>query len=1194
MASFIHSWMLVWLAVLIFIVSLESRWSEGCLEQERFALLQLKPFFNTFHELDSWVEGDHNNSDCCQWDRVECNNDTTSRVILLDLSYSRISGEWYLNASLFSPFQQLHTLDLSYSGIAGCVENEGFDKLSTLSNLEALYISENSFNNSILSSLSTLSSLKNLSLSYNKLKGIVDLQEARDHILFINLSSFFLENVENDISSLIFKIIEIVYEITYSHVTGWRLSNLEYLGLSGNIFNNNILSSISALSSLKTLYLRDVGLEGSVDLPDNGIVGLKNLQFLSLRNVSIHDGSTLLQSLGSLPYLKRLDLRFNNFSGNIMSTRDFSNLKNLKHLIMDGTNLNISVLQNIGLLTSLEFLSLQSCNLEDTLPDQGYISGGLCELKHLQHLDLSYNDIRGSLPWCFGNLTSIQELYLSSNQFSGNISPLRALTSIQQLHLYSNQFSGNISPLTALTSIQRLSLWDNHFQIPISLEPFFNHSKLKTFYGENNQIYADTAESHFSITPKFQLNELTLSGCRDCVTFPKFLYHQHDLEQVDLSHNNLTGEFPNWLLDNNTNLYQLVLVNNSLTGPLHLPTHSHQNLWLLDISKNFFRGNIPIQVGAYLPMLSTLNISINDFDGRIPSSIGDMNSLQSLDLSYNKLSGGIPEHLAKSCINLRYLVLSNNSLEGQIFSAANFNLTNLVRLQLDGNRFIGKIPECLSNSSSYLTVLHLGDNLLSGRIPSWLGNMSELVDLKMPNNHLEGPIPPEFCQLQNLEVLNLSENNIFGDLPSRFSPPQIQQVHLSKNKLEGQLKDAFFNSSSLVTLDLGYNRFNGRIPNWIGRLSNLTYLILSHNNLEGEVPHLLCNLERLRLIDLSHNNFSGQIPHCLDMTALHGDFSTAIEPMRNEEIVGFELKNASSVAPMRKEETVEFTTKKASYSYQGRILTYMSGVDLSCNKLTGEIPHQIGNLTRIHTLNLSYNHLTGSIPMTFSNLQQIESLDLSHNNLNGKIPLQIIELYNLAVFSVAYNNLSGKTPEMINQFGTFEESSYQGNPLLCGLPLPKSCGPPPLAPKAVTDIEEDNSFMDRNIFYSSFTASYIVVVLAIAIVLNISKYSCSSDVDHGSGQIGQIGLVCCATIAQVSEDCWPKMFPINPLFTPLLKTACAAPSTNSPVANAAMSKVSFPGTANVTEIIECWSTLKDIDGCVSEIYKSILNIGIIV
>ncbi|KAK0574583.1 hypothetical protein LWI29_025812 [Acer saccharum] len=96
-----------------------------------------------------------------------------------------------------------------------------------------------------------------------------------------------------------------------------------------------------------------------------------------------------------------------------------------------------------------------------------------------------------------------------------------------------------------------------------------------------------------------------------------------------------------------------------------------------------------------------------------------------------------------------------------------------------------------------------------------------------------------------------------------------------------------------------------------------------------------------------------------------------------------------------------------------------------------------------------------------------------------------------------------------------------------------------------------------------------------------------------SGQIVKVGPVCCVTIAHVSEDCWPKMFPINPLFPLLLKTACAAPSPTSVGANA-MSKVSFPGLVpNVTEIIECWSSLADIEGCVSEIYQSILDTGLI-
>ncbi|KAK2984174.1 hypothetical protein RJ640_000190, partial [Escallonia rubra] len=103
----------------------------------------------------------------------------------------------------------------------------------------------------------------------------------------------------------------------------------------------------------------------------------------------------------------------------------------------------------------------------------------------------------------------------------------------------------------------------------------------------------------------------------------------------------------------------------------------------------------------------------------------------------------------------------------------------------------------------------------------------------------------------------------------------------------------------------------------------------------------------------------------------------------------------------------------------------------------------------IHALNLSHNHLTGPIPESFSNLKQIESLDLCHNSLSGQIPPKLVELNYLSVFTVAYNNLSGRTPDRKAQFATFDEHSYEGNSLLCGVPLERRCinnedmSPPP-------------------------------------------------------------------------------------------------------------------------------------------------------
>ncbi|CAI0389501.1 unnamed protein product [Linum tenue] len=257
----------------------------------------------------------------------------------------------------------------------------------------------------------------------------------------------------------------------------------------------------------------------------------------------------------------------------------------------------------------------------------------------------------------------------------------------------------------------------------------------------------------------------------------------------------------------------------------------------------------------------------------------------------------------------------------------------------------------------------------------------------------------------------------------------------------------------------------------------LRYILLNNNSFQGEMPIGMCKLEHLRLIDLSSNGFSGDILPCIKT---HAHWSR----LEGDDEIGFLGAATPAIEPM------EITTKAFPYSYQGRNLLLMSGINLSGNNFTGEIPEEFGNLTSIKLLNLSHNALTGSIPSTFSKFEQIESLDLCYNNLTGSIPAQLVDLNSLAVFSVAYNNLSGRTPERVAQFATFNENCYDGNPFLCGWPLPKKCTPgsppQPSLPTEDGDDVDDGEVIDTEVFVSSFTVSFGMVLAAIATVLYIN------------------------------------------------------------------------------------------------------------
>ncbi|XP_028056660.1 receptor-like protein 15 [Camellia sinensis] len=660
----------------------------------------------------------------------------------------------------------------------------------------------------------------------------------------------------------------------------------------------------------------------------------------------------------------------------------------------------------------------------------------------------------------------------------------------------------------SLNSLEYIGLSHNRFEGLFSFRSFANHSNLEVveLISENDKFEVETEFTDWN--PMFQLKVLVLSNCnlnKLSGDVPKFLLYQNRLMFVDISHNNLTSSFPNWLLVNNTRLEHLILQNNSFVDLFFLPQYCYTSISRIDISDNHFSGKIQANIGDMFPYIRYINLSRNAFEGGIPSSFGKMSNLDVLDLSTNNFSGEVPNQLVRNCISLGALKLSNNNFCGQIFSV-DFNLTQLWILQLNDNQFTGPVTNVLSKLHE-LYFLDISNNYMTGKIPSSMGNMTSLRTLIMGNNSFNGEFP---CALVPRVFMDISYNLFSGSILPSCSNPNLQyleHMHLQGNKFTGLISRALLNSSFLLTLDIRDNIFFASIPDSIRLLSNIRILLFRGNQLSGSIPTQLCQLNKISLMDLSNNYLDGSIPHCFDnftfgmIGASDQAFMQTIVSSSGRNTfykydgvleTNFEIHDMDTM--YNKVDEVEFVTKSRTNFYRaGSILNFMSGLDLSCNKLTGEIPFELGKLSSVRALNLPHNLLTGPIPKTFSNLAQIESLDLSYNSLSGNIPTELINLNFLEVFTVAHNNLSSKILDRKAQFGTFEASSYEGNPFLYELPLEKNCTTIidlPYSPTTASSDETEGKWYDIDlpIFSTSFIGMYITFLFGFAAILYINSY----------------------------------------------------------------------------------------------------------
>ncbi|CAB9526873.1 Leucine Rich Repeat [Seminavis robusta] len=237
-----------------------------------------------------------------------------------------------------------------------------------------------------------------------------------------------------------------------------------------------------------------------------------------------------------------------------------------------------------------------------------------------------------------------------------------------------------------------------------------------------------------------------------------------------------------------------------------------------------------------------------------------------------------------------------------------------------------------------------------------------------------------------LKELHLLENN----LKTTVIPAEIglltglQGLVLGLNRIEGTFPSQVGELSSLTSFRLVSNLFTGQIPSEMGLLSLLGDIGIQDNMFSGTVPQEIWNMSNLRVLKAARNSFSGTLP--IDLG--HG--------LADMELLMLDGNRFTGELPTILPPNLNF-------------------LDVSFNRLHGQLPSELGTLRRLAKLRAEDTDLSGTIPSELGILPRLIEIELRGNQgIGGSLPSELAQLNSTLVqLSIEKTAITGTIPSAL-------------------------------------------------------------------------------------------------------------------------------------------------------------------------------------